>query len=410
MVFLAALLAAAGEFYSRRRIFPVPDRADLFELFTLDEGPVFLADASGGVRTRPELTAIDNSPVSFNPVPKPGVIRVVCVGGSTTAGWPFHPRGGYPERLRLYLEDFYGGSSAMEVINAGFHNFDSRREISVSAQLAGFKPDIAVVYSGYNELQTYFARGFPGVFRAPHRFLMRRSALYNWLRYKLGLSGTGTAGNISLPFLTRAQEEIMFMRFRRNLTVSAKALKAGGASVFLLELVWAPGYTPPFPGPEYIRRMNEEIRRAALESGASVIKTGGFLAADDFVDAEHLTLAGYGKLGLGVARSLCGGPLAAQGCSQRPIRAEAQCAEELKTDAPAWMAGVRARLAMVYCLLGLEAKADEQLELAEASSPGVALESLSRAGNRKVLELLALVDERLGYPDRAAAARSAPGK
>ena len=302
-VFLILILAAAGEFFARRAVFPAPDRADLFELFTLEDAPVFIPADAGRMRTRPELAAIDNSPVSFSAVPAPGTKRVVCVGGSTTAGWPFHPRGGYPERLGLYLEDFYGGAPAVEVINAGFHNFDSRRENSVSDQLAGFKPDIALIYSGYNELQTYYARGALGGLRAPHRFLVRGSALYNWLRYELGLSGTRMPGNASLPFLLPYQEEQMFSRFRRNLTASAKALKAGGASVYLLELVWAPGYTPPFPGPEYISRMNGEIRQAGLDSGAAVIRTGEFVSANDLVDAEHLTLAGYGKLGLGLARN-----------------------------------------------------------------------------------------------------------
>jgi hypothetical protein len=410
LIFIIPALAAAGEFFARRSVFPVPDRADLFELFTLEDAPVFFDEGAGRMRTRPELTALDNSAVSFPAMPGPGTERVICVGGSTTAGWPFHPRGGYPERMRLYLEDFYGGGSAVEVINAGFHNFDSRREISVSNQLAGFKPDIALVYSGYNELQTYYARGPLGALRAPHRSLMRRSALYNWTRYELGLSGARMRGNVSLPLLSYPQKEKMFSRFRRNLTASAKALKAGGASVYLLELVWAPGYTPPFPGPEYISRMNSEIRQAGLDSGAAVIKTGEFISADDFVDAEHLTLSGYAKLGLGLARVLCAGPLAAQGCRQGPLRGEAQYARLLETDDPAWLAGVRARLALVYCLLSLEAKASGQLELAEASSPGTALNSLAMAGNRKVLELLALTDEKLGYPDRAAAARSALAK
>lgn len=409
-IFLILALAAAGEFFARRAVFPAPDRADLFELFTLEDAPVFIPGEAGRLRTRPELTAIDNSPVNFSAVPAPGTKRVVCVGGSTTAGWPFHPRGGYPERLGLYLEDLYGGAPAVEVINAGFHNFDSRRENSVSAQLAGFKPDIALIYSGYNELQTYYARGPLGSLRAPHRFLVRRSALYNWLRYKVGLSGTRMAGRAFLPYLLPYQEERMFARFRRNLTASAKALKAGGASVYLLELVWAPGYTPPFPGQEYIRRMNAEIRQAGLDSGAAVIRTGEFVSADDLVDAEHLTLAGYGKLGLGVARVLCEGPLAAQGCRLRPLRGEAQYARLLKTDDPAWLAGVHARLALVYSLLGLEAKARGELELAEAASPGAALNSLSIAGNRKVLELLALTDLKLGYADRAAAARAVLGK
>lgn len=406
-VFLILVLAAAGEFFARRAVFPVPDRADLFELFTLDDSPVFVPGGAGELRTRPELTALDNFPVSFTAAPAPGAKRVVCVGGSTTAGWPFHPRGGYPGRLALYLEDFYGGHSPVEVINAGFHNFDSRRENSVSAQLAGVKPDIALIYSGYNELQTYYARGFFGSLRAPHRFLMRRSALYNWLRYEFGLSGTRTRGNVSLPFLFSFQEEKMFSRFRRNLTASAKALKAGGASVYLLELVWGPGYTPPFPGPEYISRMNSEIRRAALDSGAAVIRTGEFIGPGDLVDAEHLTLAGYGKLGLGVARVLCGGPLAAQGCRQGPLRTEAAYARQLKTDDPAWLAGVNARLALVYSILGLDAKARGQLELAETASPGAALNNLSPTGDRKVLELLALTDDKLGYAGRAAGTRAA---
>ncbi|MFA6028560.1 MAG: GDSL-type esterase/lipase family protein [Elusimicrobiota bacterium] len=411
---VAALLLAGGEFAARRADIPVPDRADLFELWTLGDDPVFVPDGGDRLRTHPELSAIDNAPVSFAAARPAGTRRVVCLGGSTTAGWPFHPRGSYPARLGAYLRDLRP-DARVEVVNAGFHNFDSRREVSVARELARLRPTAALVYSGFNDYQTYLARSGAGrllsLARAPHRFLLRRSRLYGWLRWKAGLSGSRTVASAFVLPLNRAQEERLLAEHRRNLEETARVLSAAGAQVVLVPLAWEPGFDPAFAPQELFARMNEGVRAVAGRTGARVLETGGVLRRADFVDTEHLSLEGYAKLARAAARELCRGALADAPCREGRLRSEAAYRKELGIADPMWLAHARLRLGLVYSGRGLLAAAGRELEEAERLSPvpGFILDRVLFQRDPALLELLARADERLGFADRARAAREACG-
>lgn len=408
----AVLLLSGGEFAARRASIPVPDRADLFELWTLGDDPVFVPGEDGRLRTHPELASIDNVPVDLAAVPPAGMRRIVCLGGSTTAGWPFHPRGSYPARLGAYLRDLRP-DARVEVVNAGFHNFDSRREVSVARELARLRPAAALVYSGFNDYQTWAARSGAGrllvLARAPHRFLLRRSRLYCWLRWKAGLSGTRTVASPFVLPLSRAQEERLLAEHRRNLEETARVLRAAGAEVVLVPLAWEPGFDPAFAPQEVFARMNEGILAVAERTGARVLETEGLLRKEDFVDSEHLSLEGYAKLARAAARGLCRGALADAPCRESRLRSEAVYRKELGVEDPAWLAHAHLRLGLVYSGRGLLAAAGRELETAERLSPvpGFILDRTLFLRDPALLELLARADERLGFADRALAAREA---
>jgi len=86
------------------------------------------------------------------PVKKPrNSIRIVCLGGSTTAGFPFEYNATFPEQLRFLLQDRHPGFD-FEVINLGlsavnsFTVWDWAEEIAEKAN-----PDIVLIYMGHNE-------------------------------------------------------------------------------------------------------------------------------------------------------------------------------------------------------------------------------------------------------------------
>jgi len=85
-------------------------------------------------------------------VPKPpGVYRILCVGGSTTAWGPID-EATYPyllqEKLRAYLE-----TEHIEVVNAGFHGSQAYVEASRVLDFLNVEPDLVIHYNFVNDLR-----------------------------------------------------------------------------------------------------------------------------------------------------------------------------------------------------------------------------------------------------------------
>jgi len=77
--------------------------------------------------------------------------RAFVVGGSSAAGVPysydFSFSGWLRRRLQAELPD-----RTVEVVNAALPGYASRRLVAVTRELAGYEPDLLIVYSGHNEL------------------------------------------------------------------------------------------------------------------------------------------------------------------------------------------------------------------------------------------------------------------
>lgn len=88
-----------------------------------------------------------------------GVTRVFCLGGSTTYGRPYDDRTSFSGWLRLFLPSV-DSTRRWEVINAGGISYASYRVARVMEELAGYEPDLFIVYTGHNEFlesRTYAA-------------------------------------------------------------------------------------------------------------------------------------------------------------------------------------------------------------------------------------------------------------
>lgn len=85
------------------------------------------------------------------PVVKPeGTVRVFCLGGSASAGWPHPVSEIYSSFLQRALERAYPGRK-IEVINASAHAYASYRVRMIFNNVINFDPDLIVIYSGNNE-------------------------------------------------------------------------------------------------------------------------------------------------------------------------------------------------------------------------------------------------------------------
>lgn len=114
----------------------------LFRERTTDTGHVVL-------ETSPAKLAYFND--QQFPKKKPaGTYRVFCLGGSTTYGRPYDHRTSFPGWLQELLSAA-DDRHTWEVINAGGVSYASYRVATVMEELAGYEPDLFVVYSAHNE-------------------------------------------------------------------------------------------------------------------------------------------------------------------------------------------------------------------------------------------------------------------
>ena len=84
-------------------------------------------------------------------MPKPsGTFRIFCLGGSTTAGYPYWYNGSFSSFLRERLHRTFPTRN-IEVINLGMTATNSFTVLDVARELTGYEPDLLIVYDGHNE-------------------------------------------------------------------------------------------------------------------------------------------------------------------------------------------------------------------------------------------------------------------
>ena len=87
----------------------------------------------------------------FFTIPKPaGTIRIFCLGGSTTVGYPYGYVGAFSTFLRDRLRRIFPEKS-FEVINLGMTATNSYTVLDMARDLVRYQPDAFCVYDGHNE-------------------------------------------------------------------------------------------------------------------------------------------------------------------------------------------------------------------------------------------------------------------
>jgi hypothetical protein len=118
-------------------------------------------------------------------VPKPdGVVRIACIGGSTTVEGPANEMT-YPKMLERRLRDIFG-EGKVEVINCGVFAITTRIELDNIKDALALQPDILIHYNYVNDVPTLLSkkkedaeRGVENIKRYlfDSRFLYRH---FNW--------------------------------------------------------------------------------------------------------------------------------------------------------------------------------------------------------------------------------------
>jgi tetratricopeptide (TPR) repeat protein len=89
---------------------------------------------------------------------KPNSVRVVCLGGSTTAGFPYELNATFPFQLQYRLRDALL-DNYVEVINLGISAVNSYSVLDLMPEIIKLKPDAILIYMGHNEFYGAFGTG-----------------------------------------------------------------------------------------------------------------------------------------------------------------------------------------------------------------------------------------------------------
>ncbi|MCU0611044.1 MAG: GDSL-type esterase/lipase family protein [Candidatus Eisenbacteria bacterium] len=195
--------------------------------------------------------------------PKPaGTVRVICLGGSTMAGYPFTYNGTLPSLLADRLTHLFPDTS-FEVLNFAVSAVGSFTVLDMCRHALRYQPDIVVIYTGHNEF--YGALGVGSAMRslAPRwltllHLRMQDVACYRWCWDTLGrvrrpgrTSSAGETlmaqmvGDPCIPTGSRAYHRAL-STFCANIRAACRSCVAGGVPVVVCELVANLRDQPPF--------------------------------------------------------------------------------------------------------------------------------------------------------------------
>jgi tetratricopeptide (TPR) repeat protein len=213
----------------------------------------------GYVRTNPDFVAsfmpgsFDLRPLNFRvPVRKPAnSMRVVVLGESAAQGIPV-PAFGFAAQLRAQLRARYPGRE-IEVINTGIVAVNSHVVYQIARELAGYSPDLFVVYMGNNEVVGPYGPGCAYLSQMPPLWVIRLSVFVKSTRLgqlaasivgRLGARHGAPAewGGMSM-FANNAvagddpRLEAVYGNFRQNLRDIVRVAHGSGAETILCTVV-----------------------------------------------------------------------------------------------------------------------------------------------------------------------------
>lgn len=110
------------------------------------------------------------------------VFRIIALGGSSTAGYPYSFNSGYPERVAAELRAIYP-TRQVEVINLGMTALSSHVIRDFMPHVLRMQPDAVLIYAGHNEYYGAFGAGGMNRSRVLTRtlFWFKRSVLFRKL-------------------------------------------------------------------------------------------------------------------------------------------------------------------------------------------------------------------------------------
>lgn len=172
------------------------------------------------------------------------VFRIIALGGSSTAGYPYSFNSGFPERVAAGLRAIYP-TRQVEVINLGMTALSSHVLRDFVPHVLRMQPDAVLIYAGHNEY--YGAYGAGGVTRSRvlirTLFWFKRSVLFRKLERLVAppVQSNRTMMAQSTTDVTIAFEGPVFRagveNFETNMTAILGRLEKAGIPTYVGTLV-----------------------------------------------------------------------------------------------------------------------------------------------------------------------------
>lgn len=183
------------------------------------------------------------------------VLRILCLGGSTTEGGNNGGvEGSYPYQLEQILEEWYGRD--FEVLNGGVSGWTTMETMVAYFTLyQDYKPDLVILHHAVNDAEPRNQKGFMRDyshwrktwemerFGGLHRWLVANSDLYTWKMMERGVPDIG-------DLTTRKSQGRVFdgekfppetaMPFERNVITIAEHVTAHAGEFMLVTLPFDP--------------------------------------------------------------------------------------------------------------------------------------------------------------------------
>ncbi len=228
-------------------------RPDPFAGFSTGEPlfvPATLADGREVLRTRQDRVGPFNAE-EFSRTKPPGTVRLFCLGGSSTFGFPYDNRISFCAATARGLQLIHP-ETRYEVINCGGMSYGSRRVLNIMRELTAYDPDGFIAYMGHNE---YVERRFYAPYLSEPSWRRRLRSGLNHVRIYVAMRrlidplrqkpsaesgeadpfGTGPLRDDSRRQARDPREDALVQeQFRFNVDEMSALARAGGVPLFLV--------------------------------------------------------------------------------------------------------------------------------------------------------------------------------
>jgi tetratricopeptide (TPR) repeat protein len=286
----------------------------------------------GVLATPPRATLRSFNYQEFREAKPAGGLRVFTLGGSSAFGFPYGAEVAFTgilgEALKAALPD-----RTVEAVNASGMSYGSHRLRLLAGELAGYRPDVFVVFEGHNEfVETRFYRD---LLARPAGLDPLRKILYRWRLYALltralarpepaagpgappggpagRRAGTETGALLGIDVaregaaaVTAEEKAEALRRFEENLDAIAAAAARAGARLVLCTVPsnlrdWRPNrsvFDPAAP-PETRDRALDLLGRAG-----GALRGGDAAAAAGLLEEAHALAPGHAEIAFALGRA-----------------------------------------------------------------------------------------------------------
>lgn len=231
-------------------------------------------------------------------------LRIICLGGSTTAGFPYEVNANFPFQLQYRLREAIS-EHYVEVINLGISAVNSYTILDLMPEILALEPDALVLYTGHNEF--YGAYGS----LSSQKIGDNRTLILNYLKLRrfrtvqllqkvMGLFSSGSGELVDAPLmqvmsagktLPYDDEKLQatLENYQANLSDIVKQAKSANVPIILSSLVSNLADQPPFISDyDHLDEATKNRSNAKLLEGQSLLSAGAF---DDAIAAFDEVLA-----------------------------------------------------------------------------------------------------------------------